>query len=170
MVAGVLLAAACSKGKSPDAVFTEPPFTPEVTLAPSATPAGSSGSNQLQVQPLVGETIVLHVTGFQPGENVTFTITKPDGTSFTGPPHVVTQDGTVEARYSGSAPGTYTVVAHGDKGDQAQTQFIVNGTFTSAPRSTATTGTHHTTVHHTPTPTAFHTAAPTPTHHPTASP
>jgi hypothetical protein len=166
VIAGVVLIAACGKGKGNQAVFTEPPFTPEVTLAPSATPTGASGgSNQLQIQPLVGQTFVLHVAGFQPGEKVTFTITKPDGSSFTGPPHVVAQDGTVEARYGGSTPGTYTVLARGDRGDQAQTQFTVNGTFTSAPQSTARTTTRHTTTH-TPTPTVHHTPAPTVYHTP----
>ena len=131
VIAGVLLVAACSKGKGNEAVFTEPPFTPEVTLAPSSTPTGASGSNQLQIQPLIGETIVLHVTGFQAGEKVTFTITKPDGTSFTGPPHIVGQDGTVEARYGGSMAGTYMVLARGDRGDQAQAQFVVSGTLFS---------------------------------------
>jgi len=173
VIAGVLLVAACSKGKGNQAVFTEPPFTPEVTLAPSSTPIGPSGSasNQLQIQPLIGETIVLHITGFQAGEKVTFTITKPDGTSFTGPPHVVGQDGTVEARYSGSMAGTYMVLARGDRGDQAQAQFVVSGTFTSAPQSTARTTTRRRvtstpapTVHRTPTPTAHH--SPSPTHTP----
>jgi hypothetical protein len=170
VIAGVVLIAACGKGKGNGAVFTEPPFTPEVTLAPSATPTGPSGSNQLQIQPLIGETIVLHITGFQAGEKVTFTITKPDGTSFTGPPHVVAADGTVEARYSGSLSGTYTVLARGDRGDQAQSQFTVNGTFTAAPQSTArtttrrrTTFTPAPTVHHTPAPT---THTPSPTHTP----
>ena len=172
VIAGVLLVAACSKGKGNEAVFTEPPFTPEVTLAPSSTPTGASGSNQLQIQPLIGETIVLHITGFQAGEKVTFTITKPDGTSFTGPPHVVGQDGTVEARYSGSTAGTYMVLARGDRGDQAQAQFTVNGSSARVPSSTfRPSPTHHTvhftpapTVHHTPAPTAHHT--PSPTHTP----
>src|SRR5207302_10275577 len=108
--------------------------------------------------------------GFQAGEKVNFTITKPDGTSFTGPPHVVAQDGTVEARYSGTVSGTYTVLARGDRGDQAQMQFTVNGTFTAAPQSTARTTTRRRTstpaptVHHTPAPTVRHT--PSPTHTP----
>lgn len=168
-IVGVVLVAACSKGKSPSAVFTEPPFTPEVTLAPSATPA-TAASNQLQFQPLIGETVVLHVTGFQAGENVTFTITKPDGTSFTGPPHVVGSDGVVEARYSPPQAGTYTVAAKGDRGDQATSQFTVSGSFSLPPKTTtSSTTTRHTT--RTPTPTVHHTPTPTATHHaPSPSP
>jgi hypothetical protein len=160
-----LLAAACSKGKGNEAVFTEPPFTPEVTLAPSSAPSGPSGasSDQLQFETLIGQTIVLHVKSFQPGENVTFTITKPDGSSFTGPPHVVLQDGTVEARYAPPVSGTYTVLAKGDHGDQAQGQFTVS-TATAVPQATHTT-THRTTTH-TPVPTAHHTPVPTPHHTP----
>jgi hypothetical protein len=154
-----MLAAACGKGAN-QPVFTEPPFTPEVTLAPSPTPAGT-GSSQLQFQPLIGETIVLHVTGFQPGEKVTFTITKPDGTSFTGPPHVASTNGTVEARYSGAAAGTYTVVAKGDRGGQTTGQFTVNGSFTAAPRPTATPFRRRVTS--TPAPTVHHTSTPVPT-------
>jgi hypothetical protein len=145
-------------------VFTEPPFTPEVTLAPSPTPAGATSSSQLQFQPLIGETIVLHVTGFQAGEKVTFTITKPDGTSFTGPPHVVAADGTVEARYSGAQSGTYTVAVKGDRGDQATGQFTVNGSFSAAPRPTTTPFRRRVTS--TPAPTLHHTATPAPTHTP----
>ena len=170
MIVAVLLAAACGKGKSPEAVFTEPPFTPEVTLAPSSSPTGPSGgsSDQLQFQTLIGQTIVLHVKGFQPGETVTFTITRPDATSFTGPPHIVGQDGTVEARYSPPASGTYTVLAKGDRGDQAQSQFTVS-TATAVPQSTARTSTtkHHTT---TPTATPHHTATPTHSPSPTRTP
>jgi hypothetical protein len=165
-IAGVVLAAACGKG-SPQAVFTEPPFTPEVTLAPSPTPTGSAG-NQLQFQTLVGQTIVLHVNGFQPGENVTFTVTKPDGSSFTGPPHVVAQDGTTEARYAPPIAGTYTVVAKGDRGGQSTSQFIVSSSFTAPQPTTRTTTTRRRTS--TPAPTVAPTAAPTPTHTPAATP
>lgn len=162
-----MVVAACSKGSN-QSVFTEPPFTPEVTLAPSPT-ASANASNQLQVQSLAGETIVLHVSGFQPGENVTFTITKPDGSSFTGPPHVVGQDGTVDARYGPPAAGTYTVVAKGDRGDQTQGQFTVSGTFTAAPRATfRPRTTFRPAATRTPTPTARRTSAPTRT--PAASP
>jgi hypothetical protein len=149
-------------------VFTEPPFTPEVTLAPSPTPAGGA-SNQLQFQTLVGQTMVLHVSGFQAGEKVTFTITKPDGTSFTGPPHVVGQDGVVEARYAPPASGSYTVVAKGDRGDQASSQFTVSGTFTPAPQATTRTTTTRRRVS-TPAPTVHHTATPVPTHKPVPTP
>jgi hypothetical protein len=159
-ITGVILAAACGKGTSNDAVFTEPPFTPEVTLAPSGTPAASgSGSNQLQFHTLVGQTIVLHVNGFQPGENVTFTVTKPDGTSFTGPPHVVSQNGTVEARYAPPLPGTYNVVAKGDRGGQSTSQFIVSSSYTAPPQATSRTTTRR-----------FSTPRPTRTAAPAASP
>lgn len=166
-IAGLVLAAACGRG-SPQAVFTEPPFTPEVTLAPSPTPTGAS--NQLQFHTLVGQTIVLHVMGFQPGENVTFTVTKPDGSSFTGPPHPVLQDGTAEARYAPPLAGTYTVVAKGDRGTQVTNQFTVSSSFTTPqPTTRPTTTRRRTTV--TPTPTAARTPAPASTPaRPTATP
>ena len=162
-----MLAAACGKGAAPDAGFTEPPFTPDVTLAPSPTPTGSA-SNQLQFHTLVGQTIVLHVNGFQPGENVTFTVTKPDGSSFTGPPHAVAADGTVEARYAPPLAGTYTVVANGDRGSQATSQFIVSSSFTAPQPTTRSTTTQRRTT--TPAPTVRSTVAPTPTRTPAASP
>lgn len=164
-IGGVILAAACGGGEtSNEAVFTEPPFTPEVTLAPSPTPTNAA-SSQLQFHTLVGQTIVFHVTGFQPGENVTFTVTKPDGSSFTGPPHPVAQDGTAEARYAPPLAGTYTVVAKGDRGGQTTSQFIVQ----SSPAQPTTRPTTRRSVA-TPAPTVQRTATPTPTVAPTASP
>ena len=165
-IGGVILAAACGRGgPSTEAVFTEPPFTPDVTLAPSPTPTGTT-SNQLQFHSLVGQTIVFHVTGFQPGENVTFTVTKPDGSSFTGPPHPVGQDGTAEARYAPPLAGTYTVVAKGDRGGQTTSQFIVQSS--PAQPTTRPTTTRRTLT--TPAPTAQRTATPRPTVAPTATP
>ena len=147
-------------------MFTEPPFTPEVTLAPSPTPAGATGavgSDRLQFHTLVGQTIVLHVTGFQPGENVRFTVTKPDGSSFTGPPRPAKQDGSVEAQYAPPIAGTYTVVAKGDRGGEATNRFIVSSSFTPAQPTTRPTTTRRT---FTPAPTAARTPVPTPSRTP----
>lgn len=164
------MAAACGGGEtSNEAVFTEPPFTPEVTLAPSPTPTNAA-SSQLQFHTLVGQTIVFHVTGFQPGENVTFTVTKPDGSSFTGPPHPVAQDGTAEARYAPPLAGTYTVVAKGDRGGQTTSQFIVQSSTTTQTQATTRPTTRRTFT--TPAPTVRRTAAPpaTPVGSPAATP
>jgi hypothetical protein len=116
---------------------------------------------------LQGSTVVLKVAGFQSGENVTFTITKPDGTSFTGPPHAVAQDGSVEARYSPPQAGTYSVVAKGDRGDQTNGQFTAASGPTPGPQSSPTTTRHRTA---TPTPATTHHATPTASPHHTATP
>jgi hypothetical protein len=157
-----LAVAACSKG-TPKATFTEPPFSSAPTLAPSPSPNGA-----LQFLPLQGSTVVLKVAGFQSGEQVTFTITKPDGTSFTGPPHAVAQDGSVEARYTPPQAGTYTVVAKGDKGDQANGQFTAAAGPTPGPQSSPTATHRRNTA--TATPSATHHATPMPSPHHTATP
>lgn len=160
VAAGIAVAAACSKGIPKEATFTEPPTSAEPTLQPSPSPSGA-----LQFLPLTGSTIVLKVGGFQAGESVTFTITKPDGTSFTGPPHIVAQDGTVEARYTPPQAGTYSVTAKGDRGDQATGQFTAAAGPTPGPQSSTrktTTKTPTPTVRHTPTPTPYHTPSATP--------
>ena len=59
----------------------------------------------------------LTLTGVQPGEPVTFAINLPDGSTYTGSPHVASADGEVTTTYQTSiGPGVYGVVATGDQG------------------------------------------------------
>jgi LysM repeat protein len=91
----------------------------------------------LQVTPTRGQngqTFHLELRGAVPSETIHFEIDSPAG-PFKGGPHVVTAAGTVSATYQpaeGDPPGTYTVVATGDKGTTAQASFHLTG----APSST----------------------------------
>ena len=69
----------------------------------------------------------LTLGGGQPGEPVVFEIGAPDGSTYTGPPHVTGADGVVTTTYDSEiAPGTYRVVARGDGGTEAETSFHVD--------------------------------------------
>ena len=66
-------------------------------------------------------------TGVQPGEPVTFTINLPDGSTYTGSPHVTSADGEVTTTYQTSiGPGVYGIVATGDDGTAAELRFHVD--------------------------------------------
>ena len=88
-----------------------PPPPPQVTVTPDGGHAG--------------EVFTLTMTGAQPGEAVTFTIHGPSGRPFTGPPHSASPEGLVTAEYesSGDGPGTYIVVATGDRGTSVRTRY-----------------------------------------------
>jgi hypothetical protein len=108
------LFAACGGGKKVESVTTSPS---PATSAASATPTGS-----LTVVPpsgALGTLFTFKADGFQPGESVRFTVTRPAGTTFTGPPHVATAAGTVSAVYKPTAVGHYGIEAVGDKGGHA---------------------------------------------------
>ena len=69
----------------------------------------------------------LKLGGGQPGEPVVFEITAPDGSTYTGSPHVTGSDGLVTTTYDSEiASGTYRVAAHGDGGTEAETSFHVD--------------------------------------------
>ena len=69
----------------------------------------------------------LRLTGVQPGEPVTFTINHPDGSTYTGSPHVASPDGEVATTYKTAiGPGVYGVVASGDQGTGAEIRFHVD--------------------------------------------
>jgi LysM repeat protein len=83
---------------------------------------------RLAVLPTVvraGDEVRFALTGAPAGEAITLQINKPDGSQFTGSPHVASPEGTVMASYrtSGDVPGTYTVVATGNQGTLAQTSY-----------------------------------------------
>jgi LysM repeat protein len=69
----------------------------------------------------------LTLRGGQPGEPVVFEITAPDGSTYTGSPHVTTADGVVTTTYNTQiGSGTYRVVARGDQGSEAESAFHVD--------------------------------------------
>ncbi len=69
----------------------------------------------------------LTMSGGQPGEPVVFEIGAPDGSTYTGSPHVTAADGVVTTTYDTEiGSGTYRVVARGDGGTEAETSFHVD--------------------------------------------
>ena len=88
---------------------------PQVTIAPPDAPPGTE--------------FKFTVTSAKAGENVTFQIQRPNGSMYSGSPHAASQDGTVTATYqsSGDAPGTYTVIATGDRGTSVQATYHILG-------------------------------------------
>jgi LysM repeat protein len=69
-------------------------------------------------------TVGLTLVGAQPSELVTFVVTLPDGTTYTGSPHAASSDGTVTATYAAELGlGTYAVSATGTAGTDLQTAF-----------------------------------------------
>lgn len=78
---------------------------------------------------IAGDTFKFTLSGAKAGETVTFAIHSPDGGTFTGSPHTASQEGVVSATYisTGDAPGTYTVVASGDRGTTLETTYRLLG-------------------------------------------
>lgn len=76
-----------------------------------------------------GERFTFAVSSARAGEKIVFEIRTPSGGTFTGSPHTATQDGSVIASYisSGDGPGTYTVVATGDRGTSVQATYRLLG-------------------------------------------
>jgi LysM repeat protein len=69
----------------------------------------------------------LSLVGAQPAELVTFEIHLPDGSTYTGSPHSASPYGVVTTTYSADiATGTYTIVATGAQGTNAQASFHVD--------------------------------------------
>jgi LysM repeat protein len=97
-------------------VLTIPPTPPpQVAVAP---PDGISGQQ-----------FTFTLSGAKAGENVTFQIVSPSGRVFGGQPHTASQDGVVSAGYrsAGDDPGTYRVVASGDRGTSLETTYRLLG-------------------------------------------
>lgn len=87
---------------------------------------------QLTVTPpdaIAGTPLTLTVASAKAGEVITFEIVSPDGRIFTGSPHPASQDGAVAAKYdtTGDGPGTYKVVATGDRGTSLQASYRLLG-------------------------------------------
>jgi LysM repeat protein len=93
------------------------PPSPPVSLV--VTPASAAANTVFDIA----------LSGAIPGESVTFAITSPDGGVFEGQPHAVPEEGTATGAYrsAGEPPGTFTVVATGDRGTNATATFVVEG-------------------------------------------
>jgi LysM repeat protein len=87
----------------------------------------SAATVQLVAKPLTGGDgpgFRLTLRGAEASEPVVFSIGSPDGTTFTGSPHVASAKGTVTTTYNTDVgPGVYTVVASGDHGTRAEIRF-----------------------------------------------
>jgi LysM repeat protein len=69
----------------------------------------------------------LRVTGMSASEPITFTIDSPDGTTYTGAPHVASATGTVSTTYDTKIQsGAYHVAANGDDGTSVEITFHVD--------------------------------------------
>ena len=69
----------------------------------------------------------LTLTGATPSEVVTFVITLPDGSTYTGSAHVASGSGVVTTTYNAAiGSGTYTVTAKGERGTNAESRFHVD--------------------------------------------
>ncbi len=69
------------------------------------------------------EAVGLTLVGAQPSELVTFVVTLPDGSTYTGSPHSASADGTVTTTYTAAlGAGTYRVTASGSA-TTAETAF-----------------------------------------------
>jgi LysM repeat protein len=98
----------------------------QVLQIPPSPPAGVTVSPPDGIS---GNTFTFTVTGAKVGEAITFQITGPGGRVFTGSPHTASNDGVVTATYisTGDDPGTYTVVANGDRGISLRAEYRLLG-------------------------------------------
>lgn len=97
-------------------VLTIPPTPPpQLTVTPEAAPPG--------------HVFTFTLTGVKVGETVIIEIVNPSGGIFTGQPHTAPQEGTVTASYisSGDGPGSYRVVATGDRGTSMEASYRILG-------------------------------------------
>lgn len=98
----------------------------QVLQIPPAPPAGVTVA---PTDGISGNTFTFTVTGAKVGEKITFQITGPGGKVFSGSPHTASNDGVVTASYisSGDDPGTYAVVATGDRGTSLRAEYRLLG-------------------------------------------
>jgi LysM repeat protein len=74
-----------------------------------------------------GAAVGLTLVGAQPSELVTFVITLPDGSTYTGTPHAASVYGVVTTKYIADiGTGVYTVTATGERGTNAELAFHVD--------------------------------------------
>ena len=71
-----------------------------------------------------GPAVALTLVGAAPSELVTFVITLPDGSTYTGSPHSASVYGVVTTTYTADlVNGVYTVTGTGERGTNAETAF-----------------------------------------------
>jgi LysM repeat protein len=106
----------------------------QVLIIPPAPPV------RLVITPargILGNVFAFSLTGAKADEIVVFEVVRPDGGKFVGPQHVAHPDGSVSTTYLtvfGDALGQYRVLAAGNEGTLAHTEFEV-----SAPPPATTT-------------------------------
>jgi LysM repeat protein len=98
----------------------------QTLIIPPAPPAA------LGVTPpdgISGDTFTFTLNGAKNGETIVFEIVAPGGKVFKGSPHTSSRDGLVSATYisSGDSPGTYDVVATGDRGTSLRGSYRLLG-------------------------------------------
>jgi LysM repeat protein len=98
----------------------------QVLQIPPAPPAAVTVSPPDGIS---GNTFTFTVTGAKVGEAITFQILGPGGKAFNGSPHKASNDGVVTATYisTGDDPGTYAVVANGDRGTALRAEYRLLG-------------------------------------------
>jgi LysM repeat protein len=98
----------------------------QTLIIPPAPPAA------LVVTPpdgISGDTFTFTLNGAKNGETIVFEVVAPGGNIFKGSPHTASRDGLVTATYmsSGDSPGTYEVVATGDRGTSLRGSYRLLG-------------------------------------------
>jgi LysM repeat protein len=98
----------------------------QTLIIPPAPPAA------LAVTPpdgISGDTFTFTLNGAKNGETIVFEIVAPGGEVFKGSPHAASRDGLVTATYisAGDSPGTYEVVATGDRGTSLRGNYRLLG-------------------------------------------
>jgi len=113
-----------------DVIAANPDLDPDHLVEGQRLVIPSPRVAKLVVKPrttVVGGSLRLKLTGANEFENVTFEFQRPTA-PFVGPSHSASQDGVVTTTYElglADPPGTYTVVAKGDRGTLVQTTFRV---------------------------------------------
>jgi LysM repeat protein len=78
---------------------------------------------------VLGSVFTFNLTGAKADELILFEVLRPDGGKFVGQPHIAHPDGTVSTTYLtvfGDALGQYKVLAAGNEGTVAHTNFEVS--------------------------------------------
>jgi LysM repeat protein len=84
---------------------------------------------------VLGSVFAFSLSGAKPDEVIVFEVVRPDGGKFVGQAHIAQPDGSVSTTYLtvfGDALGLYKVLAAGNEGTVAHTDFEVTGPPTSA--------------------------------------
>jgi LysM repeat protein len=87
-------------------------------------PASAVRIDAKMVDDGTGAAVALTLVGAEPSELVTFVLTLPDGSTYTGTPHSASVYGVVTTKYTAAlVNGVYTVTGTGERGTNAETAF-----------------------------------------------